>query len=256
MFLKFMNLKEILNLENVDHFDGKSKGILDWGYSRFPLYIEWVNKDTLSIQLETADNSRWHDRQMTTSGLECKRKPVKWLTNEIMATWRWQWWISLMCNYVQSIHRNQWPSERERDSESEWMREQSTYFDSELFLNFILYGKSVGIPSKASLDVVARHRGIATDDILDGARKDMAVIWVGKGDNENDAEISWSTSNGKREKEFMDWTHWIMGLIGSDHRWTDEHTWFSRGEWRTAVSKWQIVFLMFLGNAISTETYS
>ena len=40
MFLKLMNLKEILHLENVDHFDGKSKGILDWGYSRFPLYIE------------------------------------------------------------------------------------------------------------------------------------------------------------------------------------------------------------------------
>ena len=30
MFPKFMNLKEILNLENVGHFDGKSKGILDW----------------------------------------------------------------------------------------------------------------------------------------------------------------------------------------------------------------------------------
>ena len=30
MFLKFMNLKEILILEHVDHFDGNSKGILDW----------------------------------------------------------------------------------------------------------------------------------------------------------------------------------------------------------------------------------
>ena len=30
MVSKFMNLKEILNLENVGHFDGKSKGILDW----------------------------------------------------------------------------------------------------------------------------------------------------------------------------------------------------------------------------------
>ena len=53
MFPKFMNLKEILNLENVGHFDGKSKGILDWRYSRF------TSCDNLK---ETGDNTIGYHR--------------------------------------------------------------------------------------------------------------------------------------------------------------------------------------------------
>ena len=74
MFSKFMNLKEILNLEHVDDFDGKSKGILDWMYSRFascyhlePNDIVWPPDGHIYYTMIKSSGERVNSHRQSTS---------------------------------------------------------------------------------------------------------------------------------------------------------------------------------------------
>lgn len=48
--------------------------------------------------------------------------------------------------------------------------------NSQLLVDLVLNGKAVGVPSKASLDVVALHGPVAGDDVFDGRGEQVSIV--------------------------------------------------------------------------------
>lgn len=48
--------------------------------------------------------------------------------------------------------------------------------DTQLLVNLVFDRESMSIPSKPSLDVIALHRPVSRDDVLDGGRQQMAIM--------------------------------------------------------------------------------
>jgi hypothetical protein len=49
-------------------------------------------------------------------------------------------------------------------------------------VNFIFYWQPMTIPSETTFDEMARLRGITCDNVLDGAGKNVAIVWQSGGE--------------------------------------------------------------------------
>ena len=49
--------------------------------------------------------------------------------------------------------------------------------DVEHLIDFVLDRQTMAVPARATGDMMASLAGVAGDDILDGAREDVSVVW-------------------------------------------------------------------------------
>ena len=54
--------------------------------------------------------------------------------------------------------------------------------DLQLFVDFVLHGEAVAVPSESPLNVVSRLRSVSADHVFDGARCDVAVVGHSRGE--------------------------------------------------------------------------